>query len=79
MLILYLGNKTEQRVIQILRELVANYRENNKQPLNYFRFVLDPNSYPLSVENIFHVSFLIKVMLIKFSITKFFSFSIKVY
>lgn len=54
------GNKTEQRVIQILRELVANFKENNKQPLNYFRFVLDPNSYAQSVENIFHVSFLIK-------------------
>lgn len=54
------GNKTEQRVIQILRELVRTFKENNKQPLNYFRFVLDPNSFGQSVENIFHVSFLIK-------------------
>lgn len=33
---------------------------NEKEPVPYFDFVLDPNSFGKSVENMFHVSFLIK-------------------
>ena len=33
---------------------------NDKQPISYFKFLLDPQSFSKSVENIFHFSFLIK-------------------
>jgi len=54
------GNQTEQLVVHTLRALVVIYKNSQKKSLNYFRFVLDPVSFGKTVENMFHVSFLVK-------------------
>eukprot|EP00092_Neocalanus_flemingeri_P084600 GFUD01106315.1.p1 GENE.GFUD01106315.1~~GFUD01106315.1.p1 ORF type:complete len:173 (-),score=52.04 GFUD01106315.1:125-643(-) len=53
-------NQTEQLVTQVFRSLVIKYKETGRMPLDYFRFVMDPDSFGTSIENIFHVSFLVK-------------------
>ena len=44
----------------VMKCLVSCWKENNKQPINFFEFVIDPASFGSSVENLFHVSFLVK-------------------
>jgi len=53
-------NMTDRIVQKILRRLVERFRENGRKPINYFQFVLHPTDFGASVENMFHVSFLIK-------------------
>lgn len=52
--------QTEQLVTQVFRALVVNYKKARRMPIDYFRFVLDPDSFGSSIENMFHVSFLVK-------------------
>jgi len=52
--------QTEQLVTQVFRALVINYKKAKRMPIDYFRFVLDPDSFGSSIENMFHVSFLVK-------------------
>ena len=54
------ANVTDQIVTHVFKCLVLNWRENNKEAINYFKFVIDPNCFGSSIENMFHVSFLIK-------------------
>ena len=51
---------TEELVVAALRSLVRAFRDNGDQPVDYFLFVLHPTSFAASVENMFHVSFLVK-------------------
>ena len=53
-------NITDRIVQKVFRVLVEKFKENGKRPINFFVFVLDPASFGASVENMFHVSFLIK-------------------
>jgi len=53
-------NQTEQMVTHVFRSLVNRYREMERKPINYFKFVLDPVCFGTSIENMFHVSFLVK-------------------
>ena len=53
-------NQTEAMVKSCITQLVAHYRANGKKAVNYFKFVIDPNNFGDTVENIFHVSFLVK-------------------
>jgi len=53
-------NQTEQMVTHVFKCLIARYREAGKKAINYFQFVLDPHCFGTSIENIFHVSFLVK-------------------
>jgi len=53
-------NQTEQMVIHVFRYLVTKFMEAGKRPISYFRFVLDPDCFGTSIENMFHVSFLVK-------------------
>ena len=43
-------------------------------PMSFFDFVVDPHSFPRTVENIFHVSFIIRV---RFKIISLFFFAFK--
>lgn len=52
----------------ILKCLVRSYKKNNKQPINYFNFVIDPNGYWKTVENIFHFAFLVRDGNVKMSL-----------
>ncbi|XP_034041398.1 non-structural maintenance of chromosomes element 4 homolog A [Thalassophryne amazonica] len=51
--------ETEKEVERILRYL-KDYHEDDGTPVSYFEFVIDPNSFSRTVENIFHTSFLIR-------------------
>ena len=51
------NDKAVQHVKKILRRA---FRANNNKPISFFEFVLDPNFFHLTVENIFHLSFLLK-------------------
>ena len=47
--------------MHIKRCLVELYKEENLCPIDYFEFTIDPTSFARTVENMFHLSFLIKV------------------
>eukprot|EP00062_Callorhinchus_milii_P018139 gi/632971415/ref/XP_007902161.1/ PREDICTED: non-structural maintenance of chromosomes element 4 homolog A-like [Callorhinchus milii] len=51
---------TEKEVERILGLLQQYFRAEPETPINFFDFVIDPQSFPRSVENIFHVSFIVR-------------------
>ncbi|NXD03982.1 NSE4A protein, partial [Certhia familiaris] len=51
---------TEKEVERILRILQTHFENDPNTPISFFDFVIDPNSFARTVENMFHVSFLIK-------------------
>ncbi|KAG8435631.1 hypothetical protein GDO86_013536 [Hymenochirus boettgeri] len=51
---------TEKEVERILGFLQTYYREDPETPISFFDFVIDPNSFARTVENIFHVSFIVR-------------------
>jgi len=53
-------NQTEQLVKHVFKCLVAAWKQGGKAPVNFFRFVIDPESFGATIENLFHVSFLVK-------------------
>ena len=53
-------NQTEHLVTHVLKCLVIKYMHAGRLPIDYFRFVMDPDSFGVTIENIFHVSFLVK-------------------
>ena len=55
-------NLTERElmVTHVLRSLVNRFREKEKKPINYFKFVLDPVCFGTSIENMFFVSFMVE-------------------
>jgi hypothetical protein len=50
----------EETVEYILTVLTAAYIQNKKQPISFFELVINPDSFGATVENIFHVSFLLR-------------------
>jgi len=53
-------NQTEQLVQHVFKCLVSAWKQGGKEPVNFFRFVIDPESFGATIENLFHVSFLVK-------------------
>ncbi|KAK2503680.1 hypothetical protein MC885_004247 [Smutsia gigantea] len=51
---------TEKEVERILGLLQTYFHEDPDTPMSFFDFVVDPHSFPRTVENIFHVSFIIR-------------------
>jgi len=43
----------------IEKQLVNAYKANNETSLNYIKFAFHPTSFSKTVENIFHISFLV--------------------
>ncbi|CAF0764901.1 unnamed protein product [Adineta ricciae] len=54
------GEQTSKEIVRINRCLEEAYENNNNQPISFFTFTIHPTLFSRSVENIFHVSFLIK-------------------
>lgn len=54
------GDQTEERVKQLFTSLVSCWKNKGKTPIDYFAFTMDPNSFGITVENMFHTSFLVK-------------------
>ena len=52
--------KTDRLVNSTRKILEQVYRQKGKKPVSYFEFVIDPESFGNTVENMFHVSFLVK-------------------
>ncbi|XP_072292768.1 non-structural maintenance of chromosomes element 4 homolog A [Eucyclogobius newberryi] len=51
---------TEKEVERILGYLKSYYLDDPTTPISYYEFVIDPNSFSRTVENMFHTSFLIR-------------------
>ncbi|NWY69070.1 NSE4A protein, partial [Erithacus rubecula] len=51
---------TEKEVERILGILQTHFENDPNTPISFFDFVVDPNSFARTVENMFHVSFLIR-------------------
>ena len=51
---------TEKEVERILGLLQTYFRKYPDTPVSYFEFVIDPNSFSRTVENIFYVSFIVR-------------------
>ncbi|XP_057237154.1 non-structural maintenance of chromosomes element 4 homolog A [Malurus melanocephalus] len=51
---------TEKEVERVLRILQTHFENDPNTPISFFDLVIDPNSFAHTMENIFHVSFLIK-------------------
>ena len=54
------NSKVAKQVEFIMDALKREYRNNNKKPISYYGFVVDPTSFSNTIENIFYVSFLVK-------------------
>lgn len=53
-------NSVDAKVKHILNILRRCYKENENQPLSFYKFVLHPNDFSITVENLFHVCFIIR-------------------
>ncbi|KAM8806388.1 non-structural maintenance of chromosomes element 4 homolog A [Eudromia elegans] len=51
---------TEKEVERILGLLQTHFKNDPDMPISFFDLVIDPNSFARTVENIFHVSFIIR-------------------
>ncbi|KAM9345327.1 non-structural maintenance of chromosomes element 4 homolog A [Symphorus nematophorus] len=51
---------TEKEVERILGYLKSYYQDDPTSPISYYEFVIDPGSFSRTIENIFHMSFLIR-------------------
>ncbi|XP_018419460.1 PREDICTED: non-structural maintenance of chromosomes element 4 homolog A [Nanorana parkeri] len=51
---------TEKEVERILSYLQSYFKDDPETPISFFDFVIDPDSFARTVENIFHASFIIR-------------------
>lgn len=53
-------DRQTEAVSRLYKILKTCYKENGNQPVCFFNFVINPHSYSLTTENIFHASFLVR-------------------
>lgn len=58
-------DSVEQTVEEIFK-IIRNYHKQHKNPIDFFTLVLHPTDFGKTIENILHVSFLVRDGLIKF-------------
>ena len=50
------GQQRTSKLVESTRKILEKrYSQNNKRPVDYFKFVIDPDSFGNTVENMFHV------------------------
>lgn len=64
--------KTEEgsQIVTLVNSFIVSWYKQHHRPLSYFHTVLDPGSFSKSVENIYHVSFLVRDGLISVTLDK---------
>lgn len=50
----------EQTVTQLAKKIRMIYNDTGKQPMNYFKLVLNPHDFGKTIENILHTAFLVR-------------------
>jgi hypothetical protein len=58
----------EETVHYIMNVVTAAYRQNKNKPISCYKLVINPDSFGATIENIFHVSFLVKDGYVDFSL-----------
>ena len=58
-------NSVDNKVKLIQKVLRAFYERNKNQPISFFQFILHPNDFTATVENIFHLCFMIRDGLVR--------------
>ncbi|CAF0868465.1 unnamed protein product [Didymodactylos carnosus] len=54
------GEQTSKEVVKINKYLLQAFKRNHNEPVEFFPFVLHPTNFARTVENMFHITFLIK-------------------
>lgn len=54
------SDSVDAKVTFVLQTLNKYYRENGNKPVSFYKFVLHPTNFTISVENIFYISFIIR-------------------
>ncbi|CAF0854868.1 unnamed protein product [Didymodactylos carnosus] len=54
------GEQTSKEVVKINKYLLQAFKGNHNEPVEFFPFVLHPTNFARTVENMFHITFLIK-------------------
>jgi len=62
------NEETERRVESVFKCLVSNFKKNGRNPISFWSFVVDPQDFGATVENLFHTSFLVKESRVKVSL-----------
>lgn len=71
----YNFGKTEESLedtVMEIKKIISQYHRQHDKPLDFFALVLHPTDFGKTIENILHVSFLVKDCFIKFVMDKIF-------
>ena len=52
--------KRAQKLNQVLVQIKELYQNNGNQPIPYYKLIIDPNDFMITVDNAFQVSFLFR-------------------
>lgn len=62
-------DNVEKTVLEI-KKIIHNYYKQHKQPVEFFKLVLHPTDFGKTIENILHVSFLVRDAMVEFLLSK---------